>query len=376
MKRTAIQILGDIRESGIAVTDAVHLELSLLYNETCRTLVARVPKEVWAIVMRTLCSVSPGDTKAYSILACVSRLWNAIASGLIAEACQENGPQCAREVVHCRDARHIVVTEMATLRDEDIMQLPQLTRLVDLVSSRVSFTARGITALSQLQVLHLHRKLSTSLSLFAKNLPALTDLDLWYQLRDSSTALSQMTNLTSLSVYRAFGYDDSVLRGLTRLTHLNLGCQQSLTDGAVSSLTSLTSLCLGPNHVVTGAGLLPLTGLLTLDLSYNNNITDESLSQLTQLETLLLKRNTLITGRGIAPLTRLKRLNLDDCPEITTRDLVHLTRLEVLGSAPYSWVTLDDVPHTSRCRGRVDADSLCACYTDAFNAPVPPPQGV
>lgn len=291
MKRalSAGGILAHLREAGRDTCDIVRTELCRLYTEFCADIVARVPDEVWVMVMREACARS-GDPDIYFRLACVSPRWSAIVRPLVIERCGFNGPQCAREVRYCTDATHVVVTSRATLGNSDLHQLPHLTRLVDLVSSNVSFTAGLIATLTNLQVLHLHRTNSVWMRGFSRHLLCLTDLDL-HCTQYCTRSVATMTNLTSLSIYHANDYDDDSLRNLTRLTHLNLEGQATITDDAVSRLTSLCSLNLGLNRSITIRGVEPLTGLKTLDLSYNNRITDNELSQLTQLETLILRCN-------------------------------------------------------------------------------------
>ena len=373
---TAEQILGALETADPDVRDNVRGALEKQYAQHCSAIVIRIPTEVWTAIMCMVSTTRLITTNAdYFRMACVSRQWNAVASRLIAESCSVNGPQCTREVHHCRDATHVIVTGPATLGNDDIRQLQHLTRLIDMQGSKSTFDADAIAHLTELRVLHLHRKRSVWLTLFSMQLTQLTDLNLSWQMQYWTPGLDKMTNLTSLSLYRTEKYHDTTLQSLTRLTHLDLDCQRSITDAAVSCLTALCSLSLGQNDMITIDGIASLSNLRTLNLGYATLINDEDLRRLTQLETLLLRANQQITGRGLSLLTNLTRLDLDDASRnIKTADLALLTRLETLGPLPYSWESRYAVPHISGCRAPLDEDAPCVCYSDKYQPVIMPPQ--
>lgn len=163
------------------------------------------------------------------------------------------------------------------------------------------------------------------------------------------SALSALTNLRELSLWRRGVSDISALRGLTKLTYLNLEINnisdisalsglvnlESLNlDGntisdisALSGLTKLTWLNLGSDYGGSGgtrneisdiSALRGLTNLVTLDLGYCKNITDISaLSGLTKLEKLELNNNSISDISALGGLTNLTELNLRGNGDLT-----------------------------------------------------------
>ena len=141
------------------------------------------------------------------------------------------------------------------------------------------------------------------------------------------SALSGLTNLTSLSLDLNQIRDISALSGLTNLTNLTLAGNEISDISALSGLTNLTLLYLHSNAISDISALSGLTNLMDLDID-NNEIRDISvLSGLTKLTSLDLNSNAISDISALSGLTNIEWLNISN-NEI--RDISPLSTLSSL----------------------------------------------
>ena len=170
-----------------------------------------------------------------------------------------------------------------------------------------------------------------------KTLTSLGSADSWIYVGSDLTGLEKATNLTTLDLFGSFT-DISAVSGLTNLTSLSLS-SRSLTDiSSVSGLTNLTSLTLSNNADISFTDISAvsgLTNLTTLQLFGNSSLTDISaVSGLTNLTTLQLWRNSSLTGiSSVSGLTNLTTLQLGGNSSLTdisaVSGLTNLTTLQL-----------------------------------------------
>ena len=169
------------------------------------------------------------------------------------------------------------------------------------------------------------------------------------------SALSGMTNLTSLYLNHNQISDISALSGLTNLTSLYLDNNQISDISALSGMTNLIHLYLDDNQISDISALRDLTELEHLSI-YNNQISDISvlrgmpklrdlsafknqisdisvLSGLTELEWLSLSGNQINDISVLSGLTKLESLDLNSNQINDISMLSGLTELEQLDLA-------------------------------------------
>lgn len=152
-----------------------------------------------------------------------------------------------------------------------------------------------------------------------KQLQQLTKLILDNHLfRDSKNILviSNLTQLTYLSLGENQIQDISALANSTHLTNLNLGFNHIQDVSVLANLTKLTVLDLGVNEIGDISILANLAQLTELDLGFNEIGDISVLANLTQLTILRLGRNQ-IRDQDIsilANLTQLTELDLQNTP--------------------------------------------------------------
>ena len=162
------------------------------------------------------------------------------------------------------------------------------------------------------------------------NLTNLTYLSLTSNSISDISELSNLTNLTTLALGDNSISDISALSNLTNLTGLYLWENSISSISALSNLTNLTYLSLRGNSISSISALSNLTNLERLWL-YNNSILDISvLSNLTNLTYLGLSRNSILDISALSNLTNLDRLTLWDNNISSISALSNLTNLTVL----------------------------------------------
>ena len=158
----------------------------------------------------------------------------------------------------------------------------------------------------------------------------LVSLYLGYNHISDITPLSGLTNLIELALGGNQISDITPLSGLTNLTWLVLSDNQINDVTPLSGLTNLTLLELIENQI---SDILPLSGLTKMSLLFlnNNQINDVTpLSGLTNLGTLFLSSNQIIDITPLSGLTNLTRLSLILNPISNITPLSGLTNLTEL----------------------------------------------
>ena len=172
----------------------------------------------------------------------------------------------------------------------------------------------GIQNLTSLVVLELHTRVPDRYG------NSITDI----------SALSGLTSLSHLSLYRNSITDISALSGLTSLTFLSLHTN-SITDiSALSGLTSLTLLALTFNSITDITPLSGLTSLTLLNLAFNSITDITPLSGLTGLTFLGLHDTSITDISALRGLTSLTFLALDNNSITDISALSGLTSLTYL----------------------------------------------
>ena len=146
------------------------------------------------------------------------------------------------------------------------------------------------------------------------------------------TPLSNLTNLTTLNLNDNFVSNITLLSNLINLTNLNLGNNDIADITPLSNLTNLTTLNLN-NNFVSDSDIALLSGLTNLRSLYlgSNDITDvAALSALTNLEWLGLYNNSISNITSLSGLTNLRSLNLGNNDISDVAALSGLTSLEWL----------------------------------------------
>ena len=178
------------------------------------------------------------------------------------------------------------------------------------VNSNAISNLSPLSNLTNLTWLSLTSNSVSSISVLS-NLTNLTGLHLGDNSVSSISALSNLTNLTSLNLWGNSISDISALSTLTNLTVLDLWGNSISDISALSTLTNLTWLGLYNNSISDISALSNLTNLTWLYL-YNNSISDISaLSTLTNLTGLGLGGNSISDISALSTLTNLTGLSLD-----------------------------------------------------------------
>ena len=164
----------------------------------------------------------------------------------------------------------------------------------------------------------------------------------WVNSNDISdlAPLSNLTNLTWLSLSNNSISDISALSNLTNLQGLGLGDWQSSSEwvnnndvsdlSPLSNLTKLTSLWLAGNSISDISALSNLTNLESLGLRSNNISDISALSNLAKLIWLWLAGNSISDISALSNLTNLQRLELDNNSISDISALSNLTNLNHL----------------------------------------------
>jgi hypothetical protein len=225
------------------------------------------------------------------------------------------------------------------IRDEQLRELVSLTSLQ--LSDNEAITSDGISRLTNLQTLGLewNRNITDTALSF---LPRITSLDLSNNYTITKDGLALLPNLKWLEVNVDLGVNidvggrgnpigDDVIKGLTALTGLSLRNNKIITNAALSELTNLETLSLGAFYCnITNDALSRLCKLTTLNMPANKLLTDECLSRLEQLTELDLSGECAITNNGLSCLTNLRTLSLVYNTRITHGGISGLTSLTSL----------------------------------------------
>ena len=193
-----------------------------------------------------------------------------------------------------------------------------------------------LTELTQLTSLSLWDSAISDISPLTE-LAQLTSLSLTCNAISDISPLTELTQLTSLSLWDPLLIKDmSPLTELTQLTSLKF-VRPAISDiSPLAELTQLTSLDVIESRIISDISpLSSLTKLKSLNI-YRNNISDVSpLSGLTNLTTLTISQNSISDVSPLSGLTRLSVLVLDSNQISDVRPLsglVNLERLTLVGN--------------------------------------------
>ena len=128
------------------------------------------------------------------------------------------------------------------------------------------------------------------------------------------SALSNLKNLTDLTLHQNKISDISALSSLTNLKSLGMSGNNISDINALSNLTNLESLGLGRNNISDISALGNLTNLEILDLDRNNINDISALGNLANLEILDLRNNNINDVSVLSNLTGLESLSLQENP--------------------------------------------------------------
>ncbi len=209
------------------------------------------------------------------------------------------------------------------------------------VNSNTVLDLSALSELTNLTSLNLNNNNISDLSALSES-TNLTSLNLWNTNISDVSPLSELTQLTWLVLNNNTISDVSALSGLTNLTRLDLGSNNISDVSVLSELTQLNWLHLSGNNISDVSALSELTNLTSLNLN-NNNISDISvLSELKNMSSLYLANNNISDISALSGLTNLTRLNLgsNNISDVSVLSgLTNLTRLD-LGSNNISDVSV------------------------------------
>jgi internalin A len=228
----------------------------------------------------------------------------------------------------------LVELSLASNKVSDVKPLSGLTNLTTLNLNNNQITdAAPLAKLTNLEILRLANNPISDVT-FLSSLTNLTYVSIWDLPADNIDAvlqmLSDLPNLTKLSVCRCGITDLTPLSKLTGLTALELWINQVSDLSPLSDLTELEWLHPAGNQI---SDITPLAGLTNLTLLYlnGNQVGDITpVSGLTKLKTLNLKDNPIIDIKPLASLTELRTLYLSETQVSDISALSNLTNLEML----------------------------------------------
>ncbi len=178
--------------------------------------------------------------------------------------------------------------------------------------------------------LHLYRLDLKEIPKSLSELTQLTSLSLSSNQLTEIKGLEKLTKLTNLSLSSNQLTEIKGLEKLTQLTNLDLSYNQLIEIKGLEKLTKLTSLYFYDNQLAEIKGLEKLIQLTSLDLSYNQLTEIKGLEKLTKLTELYLYNNQLTKIRGLEKLTQLIELYLSYNQLTKIRGLEKLTQLTYL----------------------------------------------
>ena len=170
------------------------------------------------------------------------------------------------------------------------------------------------------------------------------------------SAVSGLTNLTSLNLPDNSVSDISAVSGLTNLTHLTLWDNSVSDISAVSGLISLTSLSLRDNSVSDISAVSGLTNLTHLSLPDNSVSDISAVSGLTNLTSLHLQDNSVSDISAVSGLINLTWLGLwnnsvsDISPLVENTGLAGSDEVHIRGN-PLSYLSIHTHIPTLQSRG-------------------------
>lgn len=193
------------------------------------------------------------------------------------------------------DVRNYEITDLTGL--EHAINLTKLNLGGEYISGKGYTNSNAITDFSPLSKLTRLKTLNLR-GIFISDVGALT------------SALLELTNLTSLDLSSTSISDMRPLKNLTQLRLLHLFSNMISDVGPLAALTRLQTLHLSNNAISNVSALADLTQLASLSLG-SNSITDvSSLANLTQLTNLHLSNNAITDVQTLAGLTQLTVLDL------------------------------------------------------------------
>ena len=252
-----------------------------------------------AIVVRDALELSPNATITRQEMQKLTRLW-AVPWKINELTGQYNSIGSISGLEHASNL------EALYLEGNELNDLRPLARLTQLKSlsinvKKISDLGRHVD-LTQLEELHIS-------GWFNRSRHKIPDLHL----------LSNLTQLTRLSVWSAQVSDLGFLKGLTQLIELGLSGNQVSDLRLLSGLTQLESLYLWGNQISDLKPLSGLTNLTWLSLGYNQIRDVSPLAKLTNLEYLWLKDNQIQNFSALANLPNLRQVDFNIPPIISVR---------------------------------------------------------
>lgn len=190
--------------------------------------------------------------------------------------------------------------------DEDLLKLSKLKRLS---LSYTNISDNCLMSLTQLTGLQL-RSNSFLTSECLKPLRNLSFLAL-HETYFSRLDMSNLTNLTELSISDCLILRNNDLMHLTKLKILDLGLGTLISNEGINYLTQLNQLKISTCNI-GNEGIMNLTNLTSLVIYQNPNITHYGLQKLTNLLKLDVRGRSKINPNITSLLTRLNYFCLDD----------------------------------------------------------------
>lgn len=203
-------------------------------------------------------------------------------------------------------------------------------------------------------------------------LTGLKKLDLSANTLISNLGVSNLINLTDLTLAQNDNISDDALSSLTNLSLLDLSYCSRISNDALSNLTNLKDLSLASNYKITGKGISNLdlmsldiagnikigntdiecqTNLTLLNLHYNNRISPNALFKLTKLKSLVISaymnKCSSMRDQDLLLFSNLKMLDINENPNITDNSLSKLTDLTVLVLDRNKLITEKTLSHLS-----------------------------
>ena len=299
-------------------------------------------------------------------LAIVAPLWDRLSSWVSElSGAPSVLPQCEGNLAfpdaYVDQLVHDAVDTAGPITSADVANLTTL--LIPFNDADVDIT--GVECLSALMTLRLDRGGQTGLEVLA-DLPNLRTVTFTDPYSVDLTALSQVTQITSLDLHGLAEGDFGALANLTNLENLNLSGvglfgQVPVDITPVGTLAKLTSLDLSGVVILNGAPLSSLTQLESLSLS---GATIASVSPVTGLSQLRLLRlaNTKITA--IPNLTALTKLTTLDLSYNALSDFTPLSAHTTLTNLRLASTTLGSLTSIAPLTALVSLDVSYNALTD------------
>lgn len=232
----------------------------------------------------------------------------------------------ANEVISFDDRKVEQMVLNALKKSNDIVYARELESITELTNEGVSgkiTTLSDLGYMPNLTTLILTGENAVTSLAEISNKKKLAELNLsGCQLSDSAvTALSGLTELTTLNLSNNNISSVSGLRELTKLQNLDLSNNKISDITPLTSLTALKNLNLGKNSLADIRGLEACKEITVLDITSNTISELPTIHSMEQLIELHLGDNPIKNLKNLEGLTNLVTLDVSDC-EIVSLDFV------------------------------------------------------